>query len=355
MRIHPLITLPLVVVGLFAAMPVTATDFATLPAGEQTAAPAADERPDSLLASEKVDGIVPALPPPDQLARMEGMRYVTLFSTREQADKHSAGKLTRAMRMLGGSDRQDEAAKAPAACFRTVQYYGGSQRDTQPWPLRFETEPVLHGAMKGTPAAKMYPNQGLTAVRVERLTRDGSGGGVVKSTEAWVDADTLGVRKIREDTLPLRLVAEGPAGLAVLAARDASGEAIHFVIHQPSRGSPERSYMSRSWGIEVSQDSGHSDCGYAHIVLGSAAGMGDSALMEVELELDPPAADEQAPADPNAPAAGSPPPSEPPQPRDVRSRALRVQLSLSQTATDAAPVPSVSFGWLGHERRMHGY
>ncbi len=337
-------------------------DYTKLPAGEITAAPAGDKRPDSVPAAKNVDGIFPALPPPSQhRGGLQGSRYITLFSTKEAAEKHSAGTMRSMIR--SAAEALDAAtAKSqtmpPTACFTVRQYYRG-RGDAEPWRLSFEDRPSVHGAIKGTPAAQMYNNNGPVAVHSERLVVDAGGAKAsLKITDAWFDPETLGANKIVDKSMPLVRVARGPTELQVFAARDKNGDAVHFVVYLPSAAGDQdaryRRYGSRHWQVYRGNSGGHSSCGHARVSLTSVPGSGHAGHVQLEVVLKakaPPAAAKAAPSKP----AGMSPRSVTAPIKEVRIRTLRVNLAVSQGVADKAPIPTVSFGWTGKERFQQVY
>ncbi len=355
--------------ALFAVQAIaTSVDFKKLPAAELTESPAGDQRPDAVPATESVDGIFPALPPASQQrGGIQGTRYITLFSTKEAAERHSSGAV-RSMIQKAAAALEAETAKnktmPPTACFTTRQYHRG-RGDAEPWRLSFEDRPSVHGAVKGSPAAQMYSNHGPVAVRSERLVVDpGAASASLKTTDAWFDPETLGTRKIVEKSMSLVRVALGPTDLHVFAARDKNGDAVHFVVYLPTaagdRDSRARRYSSRHWQVHRGNSGGYSSCGHARVSLSAVPGSGDSGRVQLELELKTKQAPAKKASDKPAsvgvggltlPSSGSSSSNI----KEMRIRTLQVNLSVSQSASDQAPIPTVSFGWTGKERFQEVY
>ena len=317
-----------------------------LPVGEVGSVP--QEGPDDVPASERVAGIHPALPPQSAGAfgGVEGSQYVNLFSTEEEAEQHRTGGIGSVFRKA--MEHIDEAAggiEPGPPCF-VIAHDWHMRGDEARWPPSYEARPTVHGVIKGTPAAQQYPNIGVRAVRRERLEVSGDKG-ALEVIEAWVDGGTLGVREVARSSIPLVEVAKGPGNITVYAAKSKDGDEVHFVVGLPRHKGRSLMHVGRHAQIFAGDTSGHSDCGHARLSLGARPGLGEQALVQVEVVV----------AEPPPPAEGGagPAPGEPPPIREIRLRNLAVHLAVSQTASDEGLVPTVSFGWLGQERRQEVY
>ena len=320
----------------------------SLPRGTITPSPVLGERPRAIAATEKVDGIHPALPPDAQASKYpKGARYITVYGTAADAAEHEKH----------GFVNQDASGNAKA-CF-TVADYWHMQNGATEWPMQQGSRASMHSALPGSEAAKQYNQQiGPQALHVERLMVDPNGSASMRFTDAWLDTSTLGARLIREANLPLAKVAKGPSGVTVFAARDTAQDAIHFVVHTPRSERDASAIGTRHFMVMRGGQMGNSDCGFARISLRNAPGAGESGAVQIEVVLPGDKAEAQEPERPIKRAAlaallGKPfAPSKPPTPREIRVRTLMVHMSVSQGASGKEPVASVSFGWQGRERRM---
>lgn len=317
-----------------------------LPVAEVDAVPR--EAPDDVPASEHTPGIHPALPPQSAggFGGVEGSQYVNLFPSEDEAEEHRSGGLGAVFRKA--MDHIDEAAggiEPGPPCF-VVAHDWHMRGDDVRWPPSYEARPSVHGVIKGTPAAQQYPNIGVRAVRRERLevTKEQA---ALEVIQAWVDAGTLGVREISRSTMPLIEVAKGPGDVAVYAAKSKKGDGVHFVVGLPRRKGRSLMHVGRHVQIFAGDTSGHSDCGHARLSLRARPGFGEQALVQVEVVV----AEPPPPGD----GGGAPTPGEPAPIREMRLRNLAVHLAVSQTASDEGIVPTVSFGWVGRERRQEVY
>jgi hypothetical protein len=331
-----------------------------LPVVELGKMPAADSVPLEIGPREKVDGVYPTLPPPQQHNYgIKGMRYLNVFSNEKAAKEFALNGWSGNLQQV---EAQPGKAPPPSPCFTIAEQYH-LQGDERDWPMQFEEAPSMQGVEKNSPAAQQYvgyPNAvGVRAVRMEQLVLEESGKASLATTEVWVDPATAGVRLIGRQTIALVPVARGPAGVRVFAARDKEGGAIHYVLHVPRNNDPSTMHFGRSHVVMRPMGSGSSDCGHSRVTLRAAPGSGDQATVQMELLL-PPTDEEKAQLAAAEAAAQSPNPilgvlgtsdSMPPI-KEIRTRSLLVHLGASRSATDEALVPTVSFGWNGRERRM---
>jgi hypothetical protein len=330
--------------GVLRAEPVALDD---LPVGEVGAIP--EEKPEQIPATEKVAGIHPALPPrsPGAFGGVEGSQYITLFPTEEAADTHTQGGMgalfRNAMQQL---EKAAGGVEPGPPCFVVAQEWHMRGGKEQRWPVSFEEHPSVHGVIKGTPAAQQYPNVGIRAVRREKLEAKGERADL-SAVEAWLDPGSLGVRVIGKSTMPLARVAEGPGHVDVYAAKSKSGSTIHFVVALPRHKGRAAMHIGRHTQIFSGDMTGHSDCGHARLSLQARPGLGEQAMLRVEVVVSEP---EPAPAPEEGEAAMGERPI-----REMRIRNLAVHLAVSRSASDSAVVPTVSFGWIGRERRQEVY
>ncbi len=330
--------------------------FSSLPVGQISRTPSLSGQPEQVPAGEKVTGFHPALPPAGQMAHaIEGTRYITVFSTEEAARQHSQGGLSRAMAAAVGKIPGVDKEPPPLSCFVAADQYH-LKADPQPWPTHVQEQLGIHGAVRGSPAAKQFQGATVRALHQERLERDGPDRATLHMTDVWLDPTTLGVRLVGKTKLTLAQVAAGPAGVKVFAARNDDGEALHFVVQVPRPDGQGSGYWGRHLMASVGNQSTSSDCGHVRLELPTMVGVGERARVQVEIALSSPepvhgpaaggaAAAGTATASPMAPGGG----------KEIRLRTLLVHLGVSQTATDSEPVVTVSFGWLGRQRVIQMY
>ena len=352
-----LLIVPLVVGGLLGRALAAGTTFERLPQGLLSTLPNGDTRPDEIPGREKVAGIYPAVPP-DQYANygIKGTRYVSLFTNEAEAEQYGAGNLGSALSAavagLVEAARPQELRPGPA-CFVVADQWQ-MQRGSDEWPLAFERQPSIQGVEKGSPAAQQFPDVGVQAVHLESLSVEGTKA-TLQMRDAWIDPGTSGVRLVAESKMPLQLVAEGPPGVKVFAAREDGNNVVHFVVQVLRADERSSMYVGNHMMLFRGGESGHSDCGHARISLQSAPASGDRGWVQLDLVL--PADEEEPPAveadagDPSSPLGGYGAMVV----KEVRIRTLQVHLAVSQASSDATPVVSVGFGWQGRERRMETY
>jgi hypothetical protein len=311
-------------------------DYRTLPEASIGSVPKRAGRPEQLGAG-RVAGIFLVPPPRNEYSDMNGLSQAYLFSSETQAeDMWGKNVFARVMHT---------PSKPPQGCFLVHEYYSHDQRDDVAWQPRFQRMGVIQGARTGTKAAHLYSYYaGTQAVRWETLAvADGTA--TLTAVEAWADAVSQGMKLIRTRKATFKKVAEAPGGVSIYAARDPDGEQIHFLLQ---RTLEERGPVSNSWILQSGTDSGNSDCGHAHLSLRAVPGMGDTASVRMDLPLAvTPIEDANTRENPPAPGQA--------RMNEVRMRALKVHLSLSRTAGDDAPLPSVSWGWDAAEQRSQAF
>lgn len=322
----------------------------SLPRGAMTPTPTIGERPYAIAATEKVDGIHPALQPETQRTPYpKGVRYVAVYGTAADAAQHEKQGFA-----------NPEAGVGTKACFSVADYWH-MQNGGADWPMQQQgSRATLHSATPGSEAVKHYQQQtGPQALHVERLVLEANGSARMRLTDAWLDPTTLGARLIRESSMPLAKVAQGPSGVTVFAVRDEAQDIIHFVVHAPRSEREVTAIGARHFMTMRGGQMGNSDCGFARISLRNAPGAGESGAAQIEVILPGEKLDPEPPTErPIKRAAlaallGKPfNPSTPQTPREIRVRTLMVHMSVSQSAAGKEPVASVSFGWQGRERRM---
>jgi hypothetical protein len=316
---------------------------ASLPEGAILPMPLENERPEEVAASQRSAHIFPSLPTPDQLQHMPpGTHFVRLFPTKELAEAHTQRGLGSVVEaMMDGGPRA-------GTCF-TVADSWFMRQDAGQWPINADLEPTLHAVKKGSPSARHHHEPMVRAVRVESLAIDPAGTAALTTASAWVDPISLGVQTIAESTLKLTRIGQAH-GVTILAARDPSGRAVHFVVHQDRPSGRAGLFTGRHMQVLRGNNGGHSSCGQASFTLHASPVGGDQARVELDAVL---AIDEIPEEDGKRGLMGvfrRHEVAEPLQPREMRVRPMQVHLAVSQSSSDADPVVTLSFGWNGKER-----
>jgi hypothetical protein len=191
----------------------------------------------------------------------------------------------------------------------------------------------------------------------------------LESVDAWVDPATRGARLIGKSSLPLKLVRTPVFGLKVYAARDERPDGkrlVQFIVVRPkttsANGRTSQMWSMRQEGI-VAHSSG---CGHARLALPADAKSGETATFVATVVL--PALDGSGTpsvtkVEPKAEAKDAKPRPvaffpgmkrgsgvEGENEREVRTRMLHVQVSVSQTSREKEPLVSVSSSWGGREQ-----
>jgi hypothetical protein len=310
-------------------------DYPSLPTIEITRVPKKSARPQSIARTERIAGMFLTQPP--ESYRDNGLSQLYLFSSEEQADQ-MFGRNPRINRMLRG--RFTSAPAPQDGCFATHEYHNGYE-EAPAWRMQLNSHSTVHRMRPGADR-KQHGDYyaGVSAVRFERLTMSADGTATVTAVDGWVDALTGGARAVKTTTLRFKPVAKGPGGVQVFAARSPVDEQIHFLIkRRPLPGQP----FSQHWTLQAGHENGSANCGMARVSLEAGPGMGDSGFVRLEVPLS------VTDIDVSDSAGGKP------LLKELRTRHLRVNLSLSHTASDGAPVPSVAFAWDGNEERRQTF
>jgi hypothetical protein len=299
-------------------------------------APSSTAAPATIPATEHVDGIFPTLPPATQRAEQEkgGYRYVNVFASDKLARSFS-------------TDGRVNLADSPRACLST----GSSS--TQRLMFYVRTKPYPGS----TPQESGVGKNDVRLVRLERVNVEG-GKASLEVVDAWLDLVTLGTRLVAKNATQLARVGAGPNAIGVFAARDDQGR-LQLVVRSPElpdgKNDAERDALRTSFRGSanrlVAQLSGSgsmtSDCGHLRISLASKAGFGQMATVVATAFL-PPAnePDEPPPSNGDDDEGVSRPVS-----RSIRTRSVAINVSVSQLASESAPLFSVSLGWAGKDQQ----
>jgi hypothetical protein len=171
----------------------------------------------------------------------------------------------------------------------------------------------------------------VQALHVERVSA-GADTATLDTTEAFLDLRTLGSRAVSRTTMTLSKIADGPDGMRVFAASQPDGR-VQFVVTGAliAQGTP----VLITSLVDASQapvDHEQTDCGYVHFTLSAKGGTAQMAQIFTPVLASPEHL--RDPDDESDPRAQS----------DRRGHTTSVVVSLSQLASEAAPLLSVTFG-----------
>jgi hypothetical protein len=264
-----------------------------------------------------------------------GYRQVSIFTSEKRAKDASAGR-------FAGMDEEETGD----ACLLQHQDMGSFDGSEDSWSPFFSTQTQV-SASRPTPAmikAGASAQGGVDTVRFERLVTAGSPR--LEGASAFVDPDTGGVKLIARETMPLALVAKGPVGINVYAARE--GQNVHFVVTTPTlpEGLPKQAAstarsLTRRLSAQLASTmfrNGHSECGHFRATMRSEKGSGEVVTVQAMTV---------APGEPEPAEEGASPDVQ--AIRAMKKRPVLVNLSVSQSSSDREPVISVSFAWVGKE------
>lgn len=310
--------------------------YSALPRAHIAAAPERSAMPAHVTGHPRVEGVFVATPSKEEQRSMAsaGYRQVQVFTSERRAKDASLGRFS-------GDEEEGDA------CLLAHEEFGGGDG----WSPSFMTQASVSvsrptAAQLGRRFGNPQQQGGIEAVRFERLVREG-GKVTLDGTTALIDPDTAGVKVFERSVVPLALVATGPAGVEVYAARDEG--VVHFVVTPPKTDKiPDgaASFVRQTTRRLMAQlpgafRNGHSDCGHFRTTLSIEKGSGQMVSVQ---------ATTLTPSD--EPQEASPDDGMSTQMRALRAmkkRALLVHLSVSQSSTDKEPVLSVAFAWAGKE------
>ncbi len=211
------------------------------------------------------------------------------------------------------------------------------------------------------------PMSGVVAIHSERIVEQ-DGAATLESVDAWVDPATRGARLISKASLPLKLLRAPAFGMKVYAGRDERPDGkrfVQFVVVRPQTSQTART--TQMWSMRQDGATAHaSGCGHLRIAL-PVGGDGDTASIITTVELPTLDADgkEVEPSRPSPPTLRKPFAKLRPVPfrkasfgddagsakeRELRTRMLHIQVSVSQTAREKEPLVSASSSWGGREQ-----
>lgn len=338
--------------------------------------------PATIPATERVDGIFVALQPDKTRKAMEdknGYHYVSIFTS----DKAAQAYTTEGSYAVTYTDNRS----APRVCISS----GGrsfSQRLTTlhrvrpyvPPPPSAQTIARLKALHRWPPPApkppktttpSTPPHDDMQRVTIEKLTVAGDSA-KVDVTDAVVNLKTLGTRLLGSTTTTLSRVSSGPNGMGIFASRDDKGR-VQFLVTSPELPTPEldadrqrqlEGLSSTADRVMVDTPSGgasESGCGHVRFTMDAVKpGAGEMATVLATAFL-PPSSD----PDENPDGSTDEPQSQGTegddstlataangQRRSQRARAVAVNVSLSQLASEPSPLLSLTLGWAGKDTHL---
>ncbi len=300
------------------------------------------------------------------------------------ADERMAAQL-KSNQPFGGRE------EAPAACVTEAHLGLGFDSDpTKPkeWPETMTSETHAY------PKSAENPMSGVIAVHSERIVENGSSVSL-ESVDAWVDPATRGAKLISKSSLPLKLVRGPGFGIKVYAGRDERPDGrrfVQFVVAHAKSSNASQHEVARTnqmWTMRQDGNINHaSGCGHMRVGLpidGKDGKNGEMATVVATVIL-PSLGDGEPPT--TTPSTTPPAPTPPPPPpvvnakgknagkkpapppslstllsmvnadgtakevkeREIRSRMVNIQVSVSQISREKDPLVSVSSTWGGREQ-----
>jgi hypothetical protein len=328
---------------------------------------------DSIPATEKVDGIYPAILPEAKrkYAEDQGYRYVQVFSNAKDAADYAAD---------GNFNSSPDAPSNPRQCLSTGS--GLSSRlnfylRTKPYPTQPENNRFGHGRrpVRVKPRPAPPPPKGppkpepdtLRSIHGEKLTVDGDTA-TIETFEAMIDLNTMGVRQTSKTSMKLAKVTAGPGGMGIFASRSDKGAIQFLVTHPDLPKSPveeaKQDFMERfrstAEDLTAEPPSGQdsdSGCGYVSFNMAAKPGAGQMATVLATAFLQPAPGPEDAPVeavektDKDAKSDDDEHESDDEERKSKlrvqRTRRFAINFSVSQLENRDTPTLSVTFGWAG--------
>jgi hypothetical protein len=350
--------------------------FTSVPVVASVAAPAPAAAPEKIPAGERAEGVFPAIVPLASRKSLEeqGYRYVYVFTNEKEAQAYAAdGSIT----STGVRD-----PSAPRMCLSSAST-GGEQSPflslfmrTKPY-VQPKMSPQTIAALKRLhrwpppPVSKEPLKDTISPMHAERLTQTADSV-TLDTTDGFLDLNTMGARVTSKSSVKLTKVTTGPNNLIVYAARDDKGNTQFLVTNPelPATTSDEdrQALAQRLSGTAnrlVAQmptgTSSSTGCGYVKFTLTAKAGTGQMATVLATAFL-PPAKDSDDNAEPDMSrfeAEGMTPEQLKQvhdelrrENRSQRARALAINVSLSQLASEPSPLLSVTFGWASKDEQF---
>jgi hypothetical protein len=326
------------------ATPLSLSD---LPAAPVSSAASAGRTLSEIPANEKVDGI---------LVTSESRGNPSSYSVRTVTVRSpaSSGHPPSTCFSSGGTG----SAATSLEIFNQVTY-------ATPTPTPSGQRPPARPAVSARPTwVSEPPRKGeVTIVHTERLI-ERQGGVVLELSDVLVDPNTFGARLVNRTSTPLGRVAKGPNNLEIFALREPTPNTVQFVVRAPLAQADESDSMAsvrRRLLAQVpdARRSGvaSSDCGHLRFTLRAKRGDGEMATVMATVVLPTvahgePAIDEEGDDDDDREELRRRRQAHERSLRSTRTRPVLVNLSISQTTTEKAPLVSVSFAWGGKDQDL---
>ncbi len=354
MRAHCLVSLGAVLATVLASPDAAragdAPSLSDLPVGRFTSPP--KKKPAIIAAGESVPGIF--VTAPKHAASLPAQhRYVSIATDMRAAEAARVSALPEGV---------------PDGCVTAMHQL--AFRDSDATELEWEENLAVEAHAYARTADN--PMSGVIPVHTERLVEQ-NGSMMLESVDAWIDPQTRGARLIARGALPLKLVRTPGFGMKVYAGRDERPDGKRFVQFVVVRSAtPTIPREDQMWAMREEGVVHSSGCGHQRVALrvdGEAGREGETATVVATTVLPEPDrdADRKATRDtpPAAPAKTGPRfrpgPSQaaiarfgldrmPGSGREVRTRMMHIQVSVSQTSRDREPLVSVSSSWAGREQ-----
>jgi len=332
--------------GLLAA-PASAETVAVegLPQAPAAAATLNVATPASIPVGEKVDGIFIAFQPEAMRQGSEAGGYHYVLVTGDSAKAQSFATVGSA----------GATTSRPTMC---LQHNTDFMTFTQQVPRR--PNPAVQPAQSAVPIPHHISRRGRIVAMppapppppqqhfpsVYRLASEsfsvGEGGrATLEQRDLWVDLETKGVREINKTVTPYARVSRGPQGVEIYAARGAN---TLEVIVRPPPPVPELGTVFQAAVTGTGTETA-SACGILHVSLSLEEG-GAMAAVLGRIAMDGVSPEETEPLD------AQPASSDDEHPHPMHVRTLQASISASQTASEKAPLFSVSYAWKGKDEAL---
>jgi hypothetical protein len=306
--------------------------------------------PDSIAATEHVDGIFPSAED-EYTGNRKGAkpryRYVYVFA----ADpKKSAAEADPSTRVCFVNQFQTSES------LTFYQYLGGDENLRQRMVQQQTSGPRGGIGGGGGAAVKKPAGHDVRPIHLERLSVQGEEA-TLETSDAWLDTQTLGARLIGSSTAKLAKVSAGPNGFALFGMREPTGGVVDFVVSAPLAPTPDpkvdgskalENIARRMEGQLPGGSMLNSSCGHVRFSMSVKPGLGDVATVVANAFL-PPAADD-ADDVPSGMEGMSKEFIDRMREHTQRTRPVALDVSISQLASELAPLLSVTFGWAGKDQ-----
>lgn len=304
--------------------------YETLPKGSLSV-PSQFDLPDSIPATERVDGVYAEVPDYVKNNPNPASRYIQVFGSQHDAEIYQTG--------VGDRSGACVVSSSPSGSS------GGAVRWNSNFSSSATVSPFARAYSYGPdgPAPKDFMT--VAPVRIDRVTHVDEDGVTLETKIALVDSATLGARLVRSTSAEFKLVQTLPGRMKVYAMKDA--DSVTFLVrHELLEG--ERNFTSMFGRMgNFDSVSAADEC-----PLTFSLPVHESSASTMVLQLE--AVLEIRNAEVQDAAFGE---SDPPPPsmgdnvlREARIRPMQIGFSSTWLSQDQAPVLSISHGWTGKER-----